>query len=134
MNYHGASGVHVYMTNTKNTPVEVIEATYPLQCLEYSLRHGSGGAGEWYGGDGIIKHYKAMEPCTFNIISDRRAVAPKGIKGGGDGKPGNNIAICLGKRKKLSSSATVKLAEGDEVIIETPGGGGYGEHKKNSGD
>ena len=122
----GASGVHVYMTNTKNTPVEVIEASYPLLCLEYSLRDRSGGNGQWRGGDGIIKHYQALEPCTFSIISDRRRLAPKGIKGGDNGAIGKNVVIRNGQSSELSGKDTITLEECDEVIIKTPGGGGYG--------
>jgi len=129
--YDGVSGVHVYMTNTKNTPVEVIEATYPLRCLEYSLNDGTGGIGRWRGGDGIIKHYQALEPCTFTIISDRRLVAPKGILDGGDGKVGKNIVIRNGKSEEIDGKATIMLDTNDEVIIKTPGGGGYGRPDNN---
>lgn len=125
--YNGGSGVHVYMTNTKNTPVEVIEASYPLKCKRYSLRNGSGGDGRWRGGDGIIKQYLALEPCTFSIISDRRQVRPHGVKGGGDGATGKNIVIRNGKEQALGGKDTIALNEGDEVIIKTPGGGGYGK-------
>ncbi len=127
--YVGESGVHVYMTNTKNTPIEVIEATYPLYCVQYSLRTGSGGIGKWYGGDGIIKHYKVLAPCTFSIISDRRKVAPKGLKGGGKGEPGKNIVIKDGRIFEIGSKATLLLDKDNEVIIMTPGGGGYGKQK-----
>ncbi len=114
------------MTNTKNTPVEIIEAEYPLVCIEYSLRSGSGGNGQFNGGDGIIKHYQALEPCTFSIISDRRMVSPKGILGGNDGSPGKNMVIRNGSVEELGSKNSIKLDKGDEVIILTPGGGGYG--------
>ncbi len=125
--YNGAGGVHVYMTNTKNTPVEVIEASYPLLCMEYSLRHESGGKGKWHGGEGIIKHYKTLELCTFSIISDRRKVAPKGIKGGGTGAVGKNFLIRHGNQEEIAGKTTVALNKGDEVIVMTPGGGGYGK-------
>lgn len=127
--YTGASGVHVYMTNTKNTPVEVIEASYPLLCLEYSLRRRSGGTGKWRGGEGIIKHYRALEPCTFSIISDRRRVAPRGINGGGDGATGENYAILGGNRRNIGGKTTISLEKNDDVVIMTPGGGGYGRGK-----
>ncbi|WP_455391962.1 hydantoinase B/oxoprolinase family protein [[Eubacterium] cellulosolvens] len=123
---NGGSGVHVYMTNTKNTPVEVIEASYPLLCLGYSLREGTGGSGQWRGGEGIIKHYQALEPCTFSIISDRRRFAPKGVKGGNDGATGKNVVINSGQKRELIGKDTVGLDKDDEVIIMTPGGGGYG--------
>lgn len=126
LGYHGGSGVHVYMTNTKNTPVEVMEASYPIMCRQYSLRHGSGGGGKWQGGEGIVKHYQALEPCTFSIISDRREVAPKGSKGGGEGAVGKNSVILKGIDRKVGGKETILLDTNDEVIILTPGGGGYG--------
>ncbi len=124
--YHGEGGIHVYMTNTKNTPVEVIESSYPLLCLEYRLRENSGGGGKWIGGDGIIKRYRVLEPCTFTVISERRKIAPRGARGGSPGAKGENFVIKRGKKIKLSSKATVALEEGDEILILTPGGGGYG--------
>jgi N-methylhydantoinase B len=126
-NYVGESGVHVYMTNTKNTPIEVIEATYPLLCIQYSLRRGSGGTGKWPGGDGIIKHYKVLEPCTFSIISDRRIISPQGLRGGGDATPGKNLVIKDGETIEIGSKTTVLLDKDNEVIIMTPGGGGFGK-------
>jgi N-methylhydantoinase B len=125
--YNGASGVHVYMTNTKNTPVEIIEATYPLLCKKYTLREGSGGDGVWSGGEGIIKHYQALEPCTFSIISDRRKIPPQGRNNGGAGLVGKNIVIKDGNAEEIASKATEVLEKGDEILITTPGGGGYGK-------
>jgi N-methylhydantoinase B len=115
------------MTNTKNTPVEVIEAIYPIMCRKYSLRQDSGGSGKWNGGEGIIKHYRALEPCTFSIISDRREVAPKGIKGGGDGVVGRNVVKFKGVDRMVGGKETILLDTNDEIIIMTPGGGGYGK-------
>ncbi len=124
-NYSGEDGIHVYMTNTKNTPVEIIESSYPLICEEYGIGENSGGGGRWRGGNGIIKRYKVLEDCTFSILSDRRKIAPRGMKGGKDGKKGINIVIRRGKRKVIGSKATLNLKKGDEIIIMTPGGGGY---------
>ncbi len=126
-NYHGEGGIHVYMTNTKNTPVEVIEASYPLLCLEYRLREGSGGRGRWRGGDGIVKRYRVLEDCTFTVISERRKLRPRGMRGGEDGASGQNLIIRKGKESSVDAKATVKLNAGDEIIILTPGGGGYGK-------
>ena len=127
--HNGTNGVHVYMTNTKNTPIEVIESSFPLLCMEYHLRVDSGGMGMWKGGEGMCKHYKALEKCTFSIISDRRKFPPKGIKGGSDGAVGENIIIKNGIVKKIDGKCTISLEKGDEVIIKTPGGGGYGKKK-----
>jgi N-methylhydantoinase B/oxoprolinase/acetone carboxylase alpha subunit len=124
--YNGASGVHVYMTNTKNTPVEVTEASYPLLCMKYSLKPGSGGKGNWTGGDGIIKHYRALASCMFSIISDRRKNPPRGRAGGGDGRPGKNIVVRNGSVEGIGGKTSILLNKNDEVIVETPGGGGYG--------
>jgi len=125
----GASGVHVYMTNTRNTPVEVIEANFPLLCLGYHLREGSGGAGRWRGGEGLIKHYKVTEPCSFSVLSDRRRVAPCGAAGGGDGAVGRNVVIKNGVETVAPGKCTVALDEGDEVMVMTPGGGGCESRK-----
>ncbi len=124
---NGTSGVHVYMTNTKNTPVEVIEASYPLLCRAYSLRTNSGGAGNWRGGEGLQRHYEALEPCSFSVLSQRRRLAPQGAKGGECGAPGKNLLIRNGKETELPATCSIWLEKGDEVSIFTPGGGGYGK-------
>ncbi len=126
-NYSGEDGIHVYMTNTKNTPIEIIESSYPLICEEYRIRENSGGDGRWRGGNGIIKRYRVLEDCTFSILSDRRKIAPRGMKGGKDGKKGINIVIRRGKREVIGSKTTLNLKKGDEILIMTPGGGGYGK-------
>ncbi len=123
---HGTSAVHTHMTNTMNTPVEVIETSYPLRVLRYSIRDGSGGEGRYRGGDGIIREIMCLQPATLSIQSERRAFAPRGAAGGGDGKPGLNLLLRGGKVIPLRSKTTVALEPGDVVRIETPGGGGYG--------
>jgi N-methylhydantoinase B len=118
----GPSAVHVAMSNTLNTPVEALEAAYPLRVERYALRAGSGGAGRQRGGDGVIRAITALEPCEASILSDRRRHAPCGAKGGEDGAPGSNRV----NRRRLGPKARVSLAAGDTIIIRTPGGGGYG--------
>ena len=115
------------MTNTRNTPVEVIEASYPLLCRAYRLREGAGGAGRWRGGEGLMKHYQVLEPCSFSVLSDRRRVAPRGAGGGRDGAVGRNVVIRDGRERELPGKCTVELEKDDEVVVMTPGGGGYGE-------
>ena len=124
-NYRGESGIHVYMTNTKNTPVEIIESYYPLKILEYRIRENSGGKGKWSGGDGIIRRYRVLEDCTFSIISERRKIEPRGMKGGRDGESGKNLIVRNGKIIDIPSKVSMYLKKGDEVIVITPGGGGY---------
>ena len=129
-NYRGESGIHVYMTNTKNTPIEIIESSYPLRILEYKIRENSGGDGEGRGGDGIIRRYRVLEDCTFSVISERRRIKPRGSRGGGDGERGRNMIVQNGKVIEVPSKAIVHLRRGDGVIIETPGGGGYGRKSR----
>ena len=126
-NYNGEDGIHVYMTNTKNTPVEIIEAEYPLMVKEYRLREDSGGRGKWHGGAGIVRHYMALEDCTFTVISERRKICPRGARGGEPGAPGINILRRGDKEITLKSKDTAALRKGDEIIILTPGGGGFGK-------
>jgi len=119
----GPSGVHVGMSNTRNTPIEVIEMDLPLRVEEYSIRRGSGGRGSrWPGGDGVVRQVRVLAPCSLSLITERRRVAPKGAAGGGDGRPGRNVV----NGKEVGSKAALDLAAGDVVRIETPGGGGFG--------
>ena len=118
----GPSGVHVGMSNTRNTPIEVLEMELPLRIEEYSIRHSSGGAGAARGGDGVVRQVRVLEPCMLSLITDRRRIAPRGAEGGGDGLPGRNLV----NGKVAGSKVAMDLAAGDVVRIETPGGGGYG--------
>ena len=118
----GPSAVHVTMSNTLNTPVEALELAYPLRVERYSLRLGSGGAGDRRGGDGVVRELRVLEDCRLSIISERRAHAPSGASGGGDGRRGRNFVNGEQVPAKLSRD----LETGDVVTIETPGGGGYG--------
>jgi len=123
---NGVSGVHVNMTNTLNTPVEIAERTYPLLFTAYRIREGSGGAGRWRGGDGIIKAFKVLAPTRLAILADRFKIGPWGLNGGGPGKPGRAyIKKPDGRVVELHSKTVVDLEPGDEVVIETPGGGGW---------
>ncbi|MFP4001582.1 MAG: hydantoinase B/oxoprolinase family protein [Thermoplasmata archaeon] len=123
----GESGVHVHMTNTKNTPLEVIENEYPLRITAYTLRRSSGGNGKNPGGDGIIREIKSLEDAEVSIQSERRTREPKGIMGGENGKTGKNIKISDNGEEEVDSKITFEIKEGEGVRIETPGGGGYGE-------
>ncbi|AHG90470.1 Hydantoinase B/oxoprolinase [Gemmatirosa kalamazoonensis] len=118
----GPTGVHVGMSNTLNTPVESLETAYPLRVDRYAVRAGSGGAGAHRGGDGVVRSYRALEPCTVTLLTERRRRAPRGAAGGDDGTPGRNLL----NGEPLPAKCRVRLRAGDVVTIETPGGGGYG--------
>ncbi|BBD73562.1 5-oxoprolinase [Sulfodiicoccus acidiphilus] len=118
----GESAVHVNMSNTLNTPIEVAERQFPLFFTRYEVRRGSGGTGKYRGGDGIIRAFRVKAPTTLSLLADRFQVGPWGLAGGSPGKPGK--ATVGGK--EMPSKFTVKLEQGEEVVLETPGGGGYG--------
>jgi len=118
----GPSGVHVGMSNTRNTPVEVLEMEYPLRVKSYALRRGSGGAGRWTGGEGVIREFVALAPMEASILAERRRHAPRGAAGGRDGARGST---CL-NGAPLGPKVSVSLAPGDVLRLETPGGGGWG--------
>jgi N-methylhydantoinase B len=122
-NAHGPRAVHVAMSNTLNTPVEALELAYPLRVERYELRRGSGGAGRFRGGDGVVRELRALERCRLSLLTQRRSLAPRGVDGGEDGLRGRNLL----NGRELPAFATVDLEEGDLLRIETPGGGGYGD-------
>jgi len=119
----GESGVHTGMTNTLNTPIEVLETELPVRVERYELRRDSGGEGEHRGGEGVVRSIRLLAPATVSIISDRRKYGPRGIHGGGDGAPGENRL----NGDVLPSKVTRRVEEGDVLTIITPGGGGYGQ-------
>jgi N-methylhydantoinase B len=118
----GPSAVHVAMSNTLNTPVEALELSYPLRVERYELRRGSGGSGRVRGGEGVIRELRVLEPCRLSLLTQRRALGPRGAAGGADGLPGRNLL----NGAELPAFATIALEPGDLLRIETPGGGGYG--------
>ena len=126
----GPSGVHVGMSNTLNTPVEALELEYPLRVERYELDYESGGAGRHRGGDGIVRAVRVLAPASLSLLTDRRRHAPKGIDGGGDGKPGANLL----NGEELPPKAGRELSEGDVVTVRTPGGGGAGARGAQSTD
>jgi len=123
----GASGIHTHMTNTLNTPIESLETEYPLIVRRYSIRRGTGGDGQWPGGDGIIREIEVLsDRCTISIQSERRVSRPWGLEGGKDGDLGKNSLIFEGREHSLEAKSTTVAPRGAMVRIETPGGGGYG--------
>jgi N-methylhydantoinase B len=119
----GLSGVQTHMTNTLNTPVEVLEGRFPLRVRRYGLRRGSGGAGRRRGGDGLVRELELLADAHFTLLTERRRHAPWGLAGGGDGQPGRNLL----NGEPLPAKCEGPLSPGDRLRIETPGGGGYGE-------
>ena len=119
----GPSGVHVAMSNTRNTPVEALELEFPLRVREYAIRRGSGGAGAQRGGDGVVRELEALAPMGFSLLTERRRHAPPGAAGGAPGARGRNLL----DGEELPPKARGSLAPGQTLRIETPGGGGHGE-------
>lgn len=122
----GLSGVHTHMTNSLNTPIEALEAAYPVRVRRYSLRRGSGGAGRHRGGDGIVREIEFLADVRGSILSDRRRFRPYGLAGGRPGKPGKNRLVIAGRILELPSKASFEARRGSILRIETPGGGGWG--------
>ena len=118
----GPSAIHVAMSNTLNTPVEALEAEFPLRVRELSVRRGSGGDGRHRGGDGLVRELEALAPRRFTLRPARRRQAPSGREGGGDGAPGRDSL----NGEALQSKTEGDLRPGDVLRIETPGGGGHG--------
>lgn len=123
----GVSGVHTHMTNSLNTPAEALEYAYPLRVTEYSLRKGSGGAGKFRGGDGIVRELELLADSEVTLLADRRSRGPYGLQGGADGAPGKTEVIYRdGKHESLPGKASVRVKKGTKVRIESPAGGGWG--------
>ncbi len=123
----GLDAVQVHMTNTLNTPVEALELAFPLQVVEYAVRHGSGGQGQYPGGNGIVRSIRLLADATMTMLSERRHVAPWGLQGGQDGARGlNQMHRHEGDIQNLPGKFTVHGHPGDLLRVATPGGGGWG--------
>ncbi len=123
----GCDGIHVHMSNTLNTPVEALEYAFPIQITEYRLREGSGGAGKFCGGSGLVRSIRFLGPASATINSERRRFAPYALQQGEPGQKGRNYHIRDGRRKTVQGKAEVALEADDIIQIETPGGGGWGQ-------
>jgi N-methylhydantoinase B len=125
--WNGTSGVQVHMTNTLNTPIEAIERGAPVRIARYALRRGSGGAGRFRGGEGLVREYEFLEEAEVSVLSERRVHAPYGLNGGQPGAPGEN-RLCLpdGSEERLPGKLRRTLPAGARLTIVTPGGGGWG--------
>lgn len=118
----GLSAVQTHMTNTLNTPVEILEKYYPLRIAQYAVRHGSGGEGKHRGGDGIIREYEFLEDCHVTLLTERRRHQPWGLAGGKPGSAGLNLF----NNEILPGKAGFDAGPGDRLTIQTAGGGGWG--------
>ncbi|MFZ0090864.1 MAG: hydantoinase B/oxoprolinase family protein [Solirubrobacteraceae bacterium] len=119
----GPSGVHVAMSNTLNTPIEALELEFPMRMIEYSLRRGSGGAGRFRGGDGVVREIEALHRLSYSLITERRRHRPPGADEGEPGAAGRNLI----DGEEIAPKAIGTLAPGQRLRVETPGGGGYGK-------
>jgi len=126
--YKGTDAVHTHMTNSRLTDPEVLEWRFPVRVNEFKIRTGSGGQGEQDGGDGVIRKIEFLQPMTASILSSHRDVAPFGLSGGGSALPGKNyVEKSGGDVISLKGCDEVEVDVGDVFVIETPGGGGFGE-------
>jgi N-methylhydantoinase B/oxoprolinase/acetone carboxylase alpha subunit len=124
----GISGVHTHMSNTRNTPIEAIEHYLPVRIRSYGLRQGSGGAGRYPGGEGIVREYEMLTDVSVTLLTDRRIGRPYGLQGGSPAAPGRNTLIRPDQSsEELPGKVRLELRSGDRLRIETPGGGGFGE-------
>ncbi|GMQ96917.1 MAG: hydantoinase B/oxoprolinase family protein [Gammaproteobacteria bacterium] len=125
--FDGTDAVHTHMTNSRLTDPEVLEWRFPVRVESFEIRHGSGGSGLHTGGCGVIRKIRFKQPMHAAILSNRRSKAPFGLNGGGDGAEGNNYVHCAnGTIIKLNGCDEIEMQAGDVMVIETPGGGGFG--------
>ena len=126
--FDGTSVVQTHMTNSRLTDPEVLEWRYPVRVESYAIRPGSGGAGRWHGGDGGQRRLRFLAPMTVSTLSSHRRVPPYGMAGGQPGELGRQWVEHPGGRiTRLRGCDCVEVAEGDVLVLETPGGGGYGQ-------
>ncbi|HKV11000.1 MAG TPA: hydantoinase B/oxoprolinase family protein, partial [Thermoanaerobaculia bacterium] len=125
--FAGASAVHTHMTNTRITDPEVLEHRYPVRLERFAIRAGSGGEGRFRGGDGAIRELTFLEPMSLSLLSQHRVEAPYGMEGGAPGAPGRQRLVrASGKVEEMGPVDGREVEAGDRLILETPGGGGWG--------
>jgi len=124
--FAGQSGIHTGMTNTKNTPIESLDAHYPFKVRTYRLRSGSGGRGRFPGGDGIEREIEFLVPATLSLMGERRRLKPWGLNGGGPGECGEDWLLTSVGTERLPGKSTLEVSKGDRLRVLTPGGGGWG--------
>jgi len=127
----GLDAIHTHMTNSLNTPIEVLESFYPVRVRRYGLRKNSGGAGRWRGGDGAIREVEFLTDAQFALLADRRTFPPYGLAGGAPGKLGQSLWVKSGGAiVRLPGKCTANARAGDRVVLLTPGGGGWGRKNR----
>ena len=129
--WHGTSGVHVHMTNTRITDPEVYELRYPIILRQFSIRQGSGGKGQYNGGNGVIREIEFRIPLSVSMLSERRVYRPYGMAGGEPGAAGLNLYVKKemdGTERVINIGGKMELSAqpGERILIHTPGGGGWG--------
>ena len=131
----GLDAVHTHMTNSLNTPIEALESTYPVRVRRYAVRRGSGGAGKFRGGDGLVREIEFLSSVRGSVLSDRRKTRPYGLAGGEPGRPGRNLLHRAGAHRvpsatvELPSKVEFEAPSGSVLEIQTPGGGGWGKRR-----
>ena len=131
--FDGASAVHSHMTNTRMTDPEVLESRFPVRVDEFSIRTGSGGAGEFRGGDGVVRKLRFLEPMTVTVLSSHRETVPFGASGGQPGLPGENSVVrSNGTIEVLEGNDETRMQANDVFVMKTPGGGGFGAEGQSS--
>jgi len=125
--FAGADAVHTHMTNTRITDPEVLERRYPVRLERFAVRRGSGGAGRFRGGDGTVREITFLEPAMLSLLTQRRARGAPGMEGGEAGAPGQQrILRADGRSEALGSVDGRRVSPGDRLVLQTPGGGGWG--------
>lgn len=128
--FAGTDAVHQHMTNTRITDPEVLEFRYPVRLIRFEVRKGSGGKGKWKGGNGVVREVQFLESLDVNLLTQHRVERPYALAGGGEGSPGKHtLHRASGLVTSLPGIASFRVDPGDRLVIETPGGGGYGKSK-----
>lgn len=127
--FDGESGVHQHMTNTRITDPEIMEVRYPVRLDEFSLRSNSGGLGKYKGGEGVIRKLTFLDDMTVTLLSQHRIERPYGMQGGEPGAVGEQFILSKKMKQKVGGSSSFQVTAGDQLVIKTPGGGGYGPRK-----
>jgi N-methylhydantoinase B len=125
----GLDGIQAHMTNTLNTPIEVLERAFPLRVVRYELAEGTAGAGRRRGGTGLVRALQVRGGrATISLLAERHVVRPRGAAGGGDGAPGRHALLGVdGSARPLAAKVTIELEPGETLVVQTAGGGGYGD-------